>query len=132
MSNHIFPQKSSWLQKFRNAFRGLAEGMRGQTSFLVHFFVAIAVIVVGVVVKVNQTEWCLLAICIAGVLTAEMFNSSLESMAKAVTDEPNHFIGDSLDMASAAVLLASLGAATVGLIIFINRLGVMLAWWADK
>jgi diacylglycerol kinase len=69
-------------------------------------------------------------LCITVVLTAEMFNSALESMAKAITGQSDPHLGNSLDIGSGAVLLASLGAAIVGSIIFIARLGAMLSWWS--
>ncbi|MBN1393701.1 MAG: diacylglycerol kinase [Pirellulales bacterium] len=123
------PFPRHWRRKFRDAFRGIKEGIRGQSSFLVHFCAAVLVVVAGAVLDVNLVEWCILALCIAGVLTVEMFNSALESMAKAITGQSDPHLGDSLDIGSAAVLIASLGASIVGSIIFINRLGVMLQWW---
>jgi diacylglycerol kinase len=115
----------SWANKFRDAFRGVKAGVRGQSSFFAHFFIAAVVVAAGVVLGVTAVEWCLLALCIAGVITAEMFNSALESMAKAITGEDNPHLGNSLDIAGAAVLTASIGAAVVGSIIFIPRL---MAW----
>ena len=73
----------------------------------------------------SLVEWCLIVLCIAGVLAAEMFNSALESMAKAITSENNPHVGRSLDIGSAAVLTASIGAATVGAIIFLPRLAAI-------
>jgi len=119
----------SWARKFRDAFRGVRAGVRGQSSFFVHFFLTAAVIVAAVVLRVDLIEWCILLACIAMVLTAEMFNSALESMAKAITGESDPHLGNSLDIGSGAVLVASIGAAIVGSIIFVNRLGMMLQWW---
>ena len=121
--------KRSWPLKFRDAFRGVKEGVHGQSSFFVHFLVAAAVIAAGIVLGVSLAEWCLLVLCIAGVLVAEMFNSALESMAKAVTGESDPHLGNSLDIGSAAVLVASLGASIVGTVVFGHRLGILLGWW---
>jgi diacylglycerol kinase len=118
-----------WPRKFRDAFRGIKEGVRGQSSFFVHFFMTAAVIVAAVVLQVDLYEWCILLTCVTIVLTAEMFNSALESMAKAITGETDPHLGNSLDIGSGAVLVASIGASIVGGIIFINRLGLMLQWW---
>jgi diacylglycerol kinase len=118
-----------WPIKFRDAFRGMKAGVRGQSSFFVHFFMTAAVIVGAVVLRVDLIEWCVLVTCITVVLTAEMFNSALESMAKAITGETDPHLGNSLDIASGAVLTASIGAAIVGGIIFINRVAMMLGWW---
>lgn len=129
MPDDLPSPERSWPDKFRDAFRGVKEGVRGQSSFFVHFFVAAVVVAAGVVLRVELVEWCVLLLCITGVLTAEMFNSALESMAKAITGESDPHLGNSLDIGSAAVLLASLGASTVGGIIFSNRLGNLLGYW---
>jgi len=121
-------KKRSWTQKFRDAFRGVREGVRGQSSFFVHFFFAMVTIVAGFVLEVNSGEWCILLICIAGVLGAEMFNSALESMARAITDQANPHLGRALDIGSAAVLLAAAGSVVVGAIVFLNKLGGFWGW----
>ena len=68
----------SWARKFRDAFRGASRACTGQSSFFAHFFVAVAVFVAGLFLRVDRYEWCLLLLCIAGVMAAEMFNSALE------------------------------------------------------
>ncbi len=122
--------KRSWTHKFRDAFRGLREGVRGQSSFFVHFFVAVMVLVAGVLLNVRLMEWCMLLLCIGGVVTAELFNSALESMAKAVTRQADSDVGNALNIGSAAVLAASITAAAVGTIIFAHRLVILLGWWS--
>jgi diacylglycerol kinase len=129
MSDDLPSPERSWTCKFRDAFRGLKAGVRGQSTFFVHFFAAALVVAAAAVLGMDLSEWCLLLLCIAGVTTAEMFNSSLESMAKAITDQNDPHIGNSLDIAAAAVLVASIGASLVGAILFARRLGVILAWW---
>ena len=73
-------------------------------------------------VRASQGEWCLLILCIATVLTAEMFNTAIEHLARAITPDRHDELRDALDTSSGAVLLASLGAATVGTWIFAARL----------
>jgi len=118
-----------WTRKFGFALRGLSLGIRGQSSFLVHFLVALVVVAAGVLFGVGLLEWCLLLLCIAGVMTAELFNSALEEFAKAVSREQDPHIGAALDMSSGAVLVAAIGSALVGAIVFLHRLGVLLEWW---
>ena len=122
-------RRRSWARKFRDAFRGLGVGVRGQSSFRVHFFFAAAVIVCAAVMRMPRVEWCVLLVCIALVLAAETFNSALELLAKAITDEHDRRLADALDIGSAAVLVASIGAAIVGSILFLHRLGVLAGWW---
>ena len=126
------PRKpQGWTGKFAAAFAGCKQGIRGQSSFFVHFFVIALVIVAGVIMRVNFLEWCLLAFCIQSVLVAEMFNSAIEWLAKAITDAHSEPIGVALDIASGAVLMAATGSAGLGGVIFLHRLGVLLIWWAD-
>lgn len=119
MSDRGSNTRRTWAAKFRDAFRGVRFGMRGEPSFLVHGVAAIAVLAVAAVLDVPRIEWCVLTLCITGVVVAEMFNSALESLAKAVDREHNAHLGAALDIASGAVLLAALGAATVGLLVFV-------------
>jgi diacylglycerol kinase len=103
--------------------------MHGQTSFNVHLVAAVLVIVAAILLRVSLLEWCLLLLCITAVLVAEMFNSALEWLAKSINLEYDHQIGNALDIASAAVLMAAIGAAVAGALIFIFRLGLWLEWW---
>lgn len=118
----------TWRQKFRHAFRGFKLGVRGQSSFFVHFFFTAAVIAAGLAFGVSLIQWCMLTLCVVTVLATEMLNSALEHMARAITDEHNRDIGAALDIGSAAVLIASVGAVIVGAIIFITRLIELLGW----
>lgn len=111
-------RRRSWGEKFGAAFRGLWYGIVGQSSFAVHFAMALAVILVGLLLQVTETEWCILILSITVVLTAELFNSALEWLAPAITKEYDRYIETALNVASAAVLLASLGSAVIGFIIF--------------
>ena len=119
-----------WVAKFRNAFRGIVQGVCGQSSFYVHFTVALAVVIAGWLLQVTVLEWCLLIVCITSVLVAEMFNSALEALAKAIDTEQNPHLGRALDISSAAVLLASIGAVVLGTTLFVYRLGTALRWWS--
>lgn len=119
--NDSFPPEGPrrWSDKFRDAFRGIAQGVRGQSSFAAHLLITLLVIAVAAAIQVRLWEWAVLTLCMALVLTAEMFNSALEHLAKAVDREFNPHLGAALDIASGAVLIAALGAAIVGFLILL-------------
>jgi diacylglycerol kinase len=117
----------SWVTMFRDAFRGIREGMLGERAFAVHLPMAAAVVAAAAFFNVAPSEWLVLVLCIALVITAELLNSALERMAKAVTQERNVHVGAALDIAAGAVLFASLGAVACGLMIFIPH---AIAWWS--
>ena len=121
--------RRSLASKFSAAICGLKRGVRSESNFRVHFFVAALVVAAGCVLRVSLVEWCLLVLCIAAVLAAEMFNTAIESLARAVSGEYDADIKDALDTSSGSVLIAAVGAAIVGVAIFAYRLGVMVGWW---
>jgi diacylglycerol kinase (ATP) len=123
------PQRG-WMKKFADAFRGIALGTRGQSSFRVHLAAAGAVVALAAGLRVALLEWCLLLLCIIAVLAAELFNSSIERLAQEVDRQHNPRVGAALDIASGAVLVAALGAALVGALIFGYRLGILMGWWS--
>ena len=122
MSDPFRPPKRNWLQKFGHAFHGVWLGIRGERSFAVHILAGLLVVLAAAVLQVDRIEWCLLLLCITIVFTAEMFNSALERLAKAVDRSENPNIAESLDIGSAAVLMASIGASVIGAVIFFIRM----------
>src|SRR6266567_9170076 len=66
-------KRRSWRAKFAAAFRGVKLGVRGHSSFFVHFFFAALVLAAAVVLQCGLVQWCLLLGCIGLVLTAELF-----------------------------------------------------------
>jgi diacylglycerol kinase len=113
--------RRTWRCKFRDAFRGIKFGVRGQSSFFVHFFFTALVIVAAIVLQCSMVEWCLLLGCIGLVLVAEMFNSAIETLFRGLDETARERVWPALDISAAAVLLASVTAVLVGAIIFINR-----------
>lgn len=124
------PKDRYWRPKFGHAFRGVWQEVCEDRSFRVHFSMAAAVIVAAIAFRVSLIEWCILLGSITAVLVAELVNSALEKMAEAITEEHDPRIGAALDIGSAAVLLAAIGASIIGAIIFLRHLGLVLGWWA--
>ena len=114
--------KRSWVDKFRDAFGGIRQGVRGQSSFTVHIMMAAAVVIVAALLKAAVLQWCILLLCITIVLVAEMFNTALEHLAKGITGRHDRNVGLALKTASGAVLVASIGASIVGAIVFVSLL----------
>src|SRR5438045_8032033 len=69
-----------WAQKFQDALRGLKFGIRGHSSFFVHFFAAALVILAAAALQCTVIQWCLLLGCIGMVLTTELINSAIETL----------------------------------------------------
>jgi diacylglycerol kinase len=108
------------------ALRGMKFGVRGHSSFAVHFFFAAVALSAAVALQINLVEWCLVILCIGLVLTAELFNSCIETLFRCLDETTRNRAWPCLDIAAGAVLLASLTAAVVGLLLFLPKLAVRL------
>lgn len=117
-----------WRAKFRDAFRGLKLGVRGHSSFSVHFFFAALVLAAALVLRCTVIEWGILLLCIGLVLTAELFNSAIETLFRGLDEATRERSWQALDIAAGAVLCASLLAAIVGTTIFAYKLAVLLGF----
>ena len=113
------PGTVGWIAKFRNAFRGIVVGVRRQNSFAIHIPAAILVLALAIWFQLEIFQLLLLVVCITIVLTSELFNSAIEKLGKSITSEYDENLRDALDIASGAVLLASILAALIGATIFL-------------
>jgi diacylglycerol kinase len=126
-SSQLTPAETSprrppdWRDKLRVALRGIKYGIRGQSSFFVHFFFAALVVAAGVVLGCNTVEWCILLACIGMVLAAELFNSAIETLFRALDADAREKACPALDIAAGGVLLASITASLIGGLVFAHR-----------
>ena len=127
--NSVKTTRRPWSSKFADAFRGVSRAFRTQSSFFVHVWAAVAVVVAAAAIRVSLVEWCLLAGAIGIVLVAETFNTAIESLARAFDARRHPRIRDALDMASAGVLLSAVTAAVIGAIVFGHRVGALTGCW---
>jgi diacylglycerol kinase len=116
-----------WRDKFREAFRGVKLGVRGQSSFFVHFFCATLVIAAAAVLQCDLVEWCVLLGCVGAVLTAESFNSAIETLFAGLEPAARDRHYAALEIAAGAVLTASVTAAVIGVVVLGRRVVQFLA-----
>ena len=76
----------------------------------------------GAVSRVSAVEWGLLMLAIGLVLSAEIFNTAIESLARGPGSRRHPRLRDALDMASGGVLMAAITAVVIGVIVFGPRL----------
>jgi len=119
------PEKFSWAkryQSFVHAFRGFSKLLVTEHNARIHAVVTLGVVVVGVSLGVSLDDWCWLMLAMGLVWMAEALNTSLESLADAITLECHPAIGDAKDVAATAVLIASVLAAGIGICRFTPHL----------
>jgi diacylglycerol kinase (ATP) len=107
---------------FTYAYNGIRLSFKAGGNFIFHLFAAIVVILMGMYFKISNLEWVAITFCITLVLAAETFNTCIEKLTDIISPERNKNAGEVKDLAAGAVLIAAIGAAITGLIIFIPYL----------
>lgn len=107
------------LRSFGHAFRGIGTLMTTQPNARIHLAALLGVLGLGFLTGLNGGEWALIALASAMVLATEAMNSALEFLADHTAPEWHESVRRAKDLAAAAVLLASAGALSVGLLVFL-------------
>lgn len=106
---------------------GLIYALRGfrlacsQRNFKIQLLIAALVVLAAVFLKVSTIEWCILLICISGVLSFELINTAIESVVDKISPEYSIFAKQTKDISAGAVFVVAIISAMVGLIIFIPK-----------
>ncbi|BBB92793.1 undecaprenol kinase [Methylomusa anaerophila] len=87
-----------------------------------HLFAAACVILLAWKVGLNSIEYAILAVTIAGVLVAELFNTALEAIVDKVSPEYHPLAKIAKDVAAGAVLASVFNSLVVGYLLFFHRL----------
>lgn len=109
------------LESFKYAFQGIATLFRSEANARIHLLATVIVLIAGFYYRVSSTEWCILIMCIAMVLSAEAMNTAIEKLTDLVSPEPHPLAGQAKDVAAAAVLLLALAAMIIAGIIFLPK-----------
>jgi diacylglycerol kinase len=121
--NRVFTGR---IQSFAHALRGMVYLVRTQPNARVHLLATVGVCMAGAYVGLSRDEWLWVSVAIVLVWGAEAFNTALEDLADALHPAQHPGIGRAKDVAAGAVLIAALGAAVIGVLIFAPHLAGLL------
>jgi diacylglycerol kinase len=105
-------------KSFINAARGIGLLFKSQLNARIELIITVLVIVAGLIFRISSAEWIIILLCISLVLGLEAINTAIEIFADKVHPGFDSEIGKVKDVAAGAVLIASIGAALIGFIIF--------------
>ncbi|MDO4941044.1 MAG: diacylglycerol kinase family protein [Erysipelotrichaceae bacterium] len=108
------------MKKFTDAINGLKIGF-SHKAVLVQVFLGILAIIGGIIIKLDYYEWLAFIICIFLVITCEIFNTAIEKIGDYLNKEYDEKIKTLKDLASGAVLMASIGALVICIIVCLRR-----------
>jgi len=114
------------MKKIRNSFKYAIEGIwtsfKTERNMKIHIFIMILVIIAGIILKINKSEWIICIILFAIVIGSELFNTSIETIVDMVMPEKNEKAKIAKDVSAGAVLVVAIEAAIIGLVIFVPRI----------
>jgi diacylglycerol kinase (ATP) len=112
----------SLLQSFNYAIEGVIHVLRRERNMRVHFGLATVVLVLAFAYDVTKIELMVLLVAISFVLMAEMINTAVEEMIDLSTKKYDPRAKIAKDVAAGAVLISSVVAATIGYLVFVDRI----------
>ena len=107
-----------FIKGFHYAAKGIWKTARSERNFKIHLIIVPMVVVAGFILSVSAVEWTVIVLAMGLVLSAEMFNTAIESLVDMVSPEYEKSAGRIKDIAAGAVLVTAVAAAIVGVIIF--------------
>jgi undecaprenol kinase/diacylglycerol kinase (ATP) len=116
---------------FGYALSGLWYAVRTQPNMRIHLSVSMAVLVLGLYVGLDWTQWAVLALTIGAVLIAELFNTVAEAALDAATPFYHPLVKIAKDVAAGAVLLTAVLSILVGALILGPPMWHKIAAWLE-
>jgi undecaprenol kinase len=108
---------------FGYAFAGLSTAWRSERNLRIHTAIALVVVIAGTMLRLRPLAWGLLVFAIGFVLVTELLNSAIEAVVDLVSPHDDPLAKRAKDVGAAAVLVASLTAATIGVLVTVSSLG---------
>ena len=107
---------------FKLAVEGIIYCFKTQPNFLVIFAATVIVLLASYILKISYLELTVIIWTIVLVYAAEMINTAIESMTDLITTEWRQEAKIAKDVSSGMTLLTVIGAAIVGIIIFLPKI----------
>lgn len=114
--------KRTHKDSFKDAFSGLQWVIVTQPNFRVHLVLSFIALAFGLMLKITSSEMAIIVFTILLGLTAEMINTSIESMTDLITTEYRQEAKIAKDVAAGMMLLTAIGAVVVAAFVFIPHL----------
>ena len=108
---------------FFYAVRGVGDAIIDETHLRFHLVAAFYVLLFSPFFELSKTQYAVLILLIAAIISAELVNTAVEDVCDAMTRERKELIRLAKDIAAGAVLVLALGAVVVAVLFFWNAEG---------
>lgn len=121
----------SLLESLKHAGAGLKRVFLDERNFRVQLFCTLAVVVVGLLLKVDRGEWLILVLMCFLVLILEMVNTAIEAIVDMTVGKQFHECAQKAkDVAAGAVVVAAIAALVNGVVIFLPAVLRLIEAWS--
>ena len=112
-------KKQNFSNTFKNARKGMRLSIKSERNIRVHLFTAVLVLITAYCLNFSIVKFCILLLTIAGVISAEMFNSAIEFSLDAIFHNRYcRMVGMAKDIAAGAVMLVTISAVMIEVLLF--------------
>ena len=115
----------TFIRSFGYAWEGFVTAVRTERNIKVMLAMGAAALIVGFLLQLDVTEWCIILVCCGLVIHAELANTAIEAVVDLATDELHPLAKRAKDIAAASVYVLSFMSAVVGLLVYAHALGLL-------
>ena len=120
--NKIKNEPNKIVNSFKYAIRGIITGFKEERNMKIHILAVVIVVILGIVLKISKTEWIICLILFGAVISAELFNTAIETVVDIAMPEINEKARIAKDVSAGAVLIQAIISAIIGIIIFAPKI----------
>lgn len=111
-------KNSNFFVSVKHATDGFFYALKCERNLRFHIAIANLISLFAIFFKISRTQWAILALAIAFVISAELFNTAIENAVDTATKKVCDSARYAKDTAAAAVLISAVFAIIVGIFIF--------------
>ena len=110
------------INSFKYAVQGIFTSFKTEKNMKIHILIMLLVIIAGILLKISKLEWIICIILFSIVIAGELFNTAIETVVDMVMPDKNEKAKIAKDISAGAVLVLAIGAAIIGIMIFLPKI----------
>jgi len=114
------------INSFKYAIEGIASSLKTERNLKIHITMMCLVIIAGMIFKISRIEWCICLILFGLVLSAELFNTAIETVVNLVMPEYHELAKKAKDISAGGVLILAIISAILGVMLFLPKILAMI------
>ena len=115
-------KKDKLIDSFKHAGEGIMKAFQTERNMKIHFFIMLCVIGLGFLLKISEMEWIICILLFAFVIGGELLNTAIEVTVDMIMPNKNEKAKLAKDVSAGAVFVFAIGAAIIGIIIFVPKI----------